>query len=149
MFICSVKASRRRVLAVAAGVLVTAAVGVAVALPRGEQPVQAARDTAVDTAERVAFLERCGYTVDASAETVEEIRVPDEPDEVLLAYEALQEPAGMSLVRYCGKRVKRYTYTVKDTAARATLYVYRERVIAGDVTENDPAGEARGLTGVA
>ena len=79
----------------------------------------------------------------ASCETVQEIRLPDEADAVLSAYEELQTTSGLSLLKHSGKRVKLYTYAVIDTVgakAQAHLYVYRGRVIAGDITAADPDG---------
>ena len=67
---------------------------------------------------------------------MQEIRLPDEADATLTAYEALQESAGMSLLKYCGKRVKLYTYTANDSS-KIHLYMYRHRLIAGDVTAPD------------
>ena len=55
-----------------------------------------------------------------------------EPDEALLQYDALQETAGRSLTAYSGKRVRLYSYQTAD-GGEAHLYVYRDRIVAGDV----------------
>lgn len=139
MFVFSVKTDRKSLVWGLTGVIaVLAAVVVMVSQPAGSRATGGkAIDLCVSTAEeRVQLLNDLGHQV--SDETVQEIRLPDDPDEELTAYEALQQSAGMSLLRYAGKRVKLYTYTVTNaqTAGKVTahLYVYRNRVIAGDIT---------------
>jgi len=44
----------------------------------------------------------------------------------------LQETVGRSLKDYCGKRVRLYSYQTVDGGV-AHLYVYRDRLVAGDV----------------
>ena len=80
-------------------------------------------------------LRSLGYEIVEDSEEVREVRIPDEPDEVLLQYDALQESTGRSLVEYGGKRVRLYSYDIADGGA-AHLYVYRDRIVAGDV-ENE------------
>ncbi len=146
MFVLSVKADRKQL---AWGLLCLVAVASAIATSWMLPPKHtAAGSTAVDlrvtsTAERVQLLEELGHRVDGATEQVEEIRIPDEPDAILTAYDEMQ-PSGMGLQAYGGKRVKCYTYTVTDANRNETvwvhLYVYRDRVVAGDVTAADPKG---------
>ncbi len=152
MFVFSIKADKKQCLWGAFCVVaVAAAIVVSVSLPAdrmavGGRPVEWKASTA---AERVALLEEQGYTVSAEEERVQEVRIPDEPDAVLQEYEALQESAGMSLQKYSGKRVKYYTYAARDTETAETvwihLYVYRDRVVAGDITATDPEGTQKAL----
>ncbi len=142
MFVFSVKTDRKRLAWGLTGVLaVLAAVIVAVSQPGGSRATAGkAVDWRVSSAEeREELLNSLGYQV--AEETVQEVRLPDDPDEKLTAYESLQKSAGLSLLRYAGKRVKLYTYTVTNaqTAGQVTahLYVYRYRVIAGDITPAD------------
>ncbi len=146
MFVFSVKADRKQLAwGLTCLVAVAAAITVSWMLPPKHT---AAGSTAVDlraetTEERVQLLEELGHRVDGETERVEEIRIPDEADAALIAYDEMQ-PQGMGLQAYGGKRVKCYTYTVTDTEKNETvwahLYVYRDRVVAGDVTAADPKG---------
>ncbi len=149
MFVFSVKATRKRLAAVLTGFLaVVGIVTLVLCLPTAQSTAGRAVDLRVTSAEeRVQLLRELGYEV--ANETVQEIRLPDEPDTALTAYEALQTPAGLSLLKYSGKRVKLYTYTVTnaqtDGTVKAHVYIYRDRVIAGDITAADPNGTQKAL----
>ncbi len=103
---------------------------------------EAATDTAaplsVATAEEgAAYLRSLGYEV--SGGDVREIQLPDEPDQTLSTYNALLQKAGLDITPYLGKRVKYRTYTVEnhpDGTATAHLYIYKDTIIAGDITVN-------------
>lgn len=147
MFVFSVKAGRKQVLAAAVGaVAVTVALVCAVVLPSSHVATsgRAVSLTVRSGEERLQLLRDLGHEIQPNTEQVEEIRLPDEPDEALRAYDALQTPAGLGLMDYAGKRVKCYTYTVTNAEAEGTvlarMYVYRNRVIAGDVSSAAPDG---------
>ena len=152
MFVFSLKADRKHVIAAAVALILAIVVIVlAVALPSGDTPT-AAREVDWEVAsaeERVRLAHELGYELDAASECVEEVRVPDDPDATLIAYDALQEKMGLSLLEYSGKRVKRYTYTVNNTVDGKTawvhLYVYKDRVVAGDITTAGPNGMQKAL----
>ncbi len=90
----------------------------------------------VTTAEEGAdFLRQRGYEV--SGGDVREILLPDTPDDTLAAYVALLKEKGIDIEPYLGKRVKYRTYTVQNHEsgnATAHLYIYKDTVIAGDIT---------------
>ncbi len=136
MFICSVKTDYKQILSVL-GCVAVIAVAVVLAAVWPSDPVATANAHVTDSAQRVAYLNSLGYEVADQSEEVREVRIPDEPDEVLQQYNAAQEAAGRSLAPYQGKRVRLYTYTVVNPVdgaqVPAHLYVYRDRVIAGDV----------------
>lgn len=146
MFVFSVKAGRKQVLAAVGVVAVTVALVCAVAIPSSHTATngRAVSLTVRSAEERVQLLRDLGHEVQPSSEQVEEIHLPDEPDEALRAYDALQTPAGLGLMDYAGKRVKCYTYTVTNAEVEGTvlarMYVYRNRMIAGDISSAAPNG---------
>ncbi len=153
MFVFSIKADRKHLLAGAVALAVAAVILVLAMVLPGKSASTASHTVdwkAASAEERVRLAHELGYEVDASSECVEEIRVPDDPDATLIAYDALQEASGLSLLKYSGKRVKYYTYTVNNTADSKTtwlhLYVYHDRVVAGDVTTAGPNGVQKALT---
>lgn len=106
-------------------------------------PVVSTKVTSAE--ERATFLKNLGYEIEAEPLEVREVRIPDEPDDVLKQYNELQKQTGWDLEPYLGKRIKLYTYRVlngetEDT--RAYLCVYRNTVIAGHVAVN---GEQQAL----
>jgi len=100
--------------------------------------------------DRVAYLESYGWLVNPEPIAVEELLVPEEFDETYQDYLALQADQGFDLTKYCGKRVKRYSYKIQnypggDTNVQAALLIYRNTVIGGEVLSSSPGGFIHGL----
>ncbi len=154
MFIFTARLDRRRlVLGVIAAVLLC---GGALALAfllhgSGEAVSTAAGEEKVRTNEdRVAYLGRCGWTVDPESASVEELIIPETFDETYQQYLELQTQQGFDLSRYCGKRVKRYTYQITnyptgEEGVQASLLVYKNTVIGGEVLSSKLDGFIHGL----
>lgn len=131
MFVFTVKTGQRQVLSALSCIAVLAvAVVTAALLPK--QAVIASTARVTSSEERVAYLRSLGVEIAENSEEVREVRIPDEPDGALLQYNALQETVGHSLNDYCGKRVRLYSYQTADGGV-AHLYVYRDRLVVGDV----------------
>ncbi len=97
--------------------------------------VSASLDT---TEERAEFLRSCGWEVDAASEQAQVIHIPETFSVVYENYNELQRQQGFDLAPYRGEDCTLYTYTVTnypdDTqTVTADLYLYKNRVIAGDV----------------
>ena len=138
MFVISLKTDRKQALtAIGCAAVLLIAVLTAVMVPKPEVTATSARVT--NSEDRLAYLRACGIEADGNSEEVREVRLPDEPDETVAEYNALQEQSERSLAPYYGKRLRLYTYdaVTNDGAATAHLYVYRDRVVAGDVTIGD------------
>ncbi len=103
-------------------------------------------------AERTAFLESCGLTVEPQPEEIKDVLIPQEFNEVYLAYQELQELQGYDLTPYCGQTVRRYSYTVTNVTdetapVRANLLVADGKVIGGDLSSTALDGGMKGLRG--
>lgn len=101
--------------------------------------------------DRVSFLSQFGYTVDASPTETVEVTIPKEFDKVFAAYNELQKAEGLDLGRYKGKKLMRYTYKVTnypgyDGDVYASLLIYKNKVVGGDVCSASPDGFAHGFT---
>jgi len=107
--------------------------------------------TGVKTNEdRVEFLRRFGWEVNAEPNDTVNVTVPEEFDGIFEGYNRLQTEQGLDLSRYRKKTVTRYTYTVTnypdyDGEVFATLLVYRGRVIGGDICSAEPTGFIHGF----
>lgn len=104
-----------------------------------------------DEEDRLAFLKQFGIEVKADSLTEESFTMPENFDRVLEGYNEIQKAQGLDLSKYQNKRVTRYTYEVKnapstDGTVYATLLVYRDRVIACDISSADPSGFVKPLT---
>ncbi len=86
--------------------------------------------------ERAALLQSLGHAPDADAETEKLVRLPKEFPAVLDNYEKLQRSQGFSLKKYAGKEVRIYTCPLTEDGQEdvfSALYVYRGKVIGGDI----------------
>ncbi len=106
---------------------------------------------AASNEERVAYLKGLGWEVDPDPVETQEVRVPEQLPEVLARYNELQKSQGFDLSRYSGKTLKRYVYEVinyPDTTDSyfATLLVYQDAVVGGDVSSASQGGLMQGLT---
>ena len=99
---------------------------------------------------RVKFLADFGWEVAASPTESGQVKVPDVSSEVFSRYNALQKSQGYDLSQYAGKTVMRYVYKVQNypnatDPVFATVLVYKNQVIGGDVTDTSAKGVVRGF----
>ncbi len=91
--------------------------------------------------ERLDFISQFGWVADDEPCEVREIAIPDEFDEVYNNYNEIQKKQGLDLLPFKGKRVKRYTYIIRnypgysenDECIRINLLVSDGAVVGGDV----------------
>lgn len=100
---------------------------------------------------RVQFLQNLGWEVSASPTESGQVRIPQEQNEVFGRYNELQKSAGYDLSQYAGKTVMRYVYKVNNfpeatEPVYATLLVYKNQVIGGDITNTAANGTMQALT---
>ena len=87
--------------------------------------------------ERIEYIASKGVKTAEEPSFVEEVLLPEEPDEILLNYNEIQKNSGFDLSPYYGKTVKKYVYPLEDDAETfATLYVFEEKVIAADIASH-------------
>ena len=147
MMVMTAKVDLKKILMIVAAV---AALVLALVLMLGGDTETA--ETAVTTAsgndQRVAYLKSFGWEVTTSPVETGQVRIPKESTEVFDRYNALQKSQGFDLSAYAGKQVMRYVYTVNNYPGAtepvyATLLVYKNQVIGGDVTDTAAGGKIR------
>ena len=99
---------------------------------------------------RVKFLTDLGWDVTTSPVESSQVRIPEEGTEVFNRYNNLQKSQGYDLSKFAGKRVMRYVYKVNNYPGAtepvyATLLIYKNAVIGGDVTNSAANGPIRGF----
>ena len=99
---------------------------------------------------RVQFLQNLGWEVSASPTQSGQVRIPQEQNEVFSRYNALQKSAGYDLSQYAGKTVMRYVYKVNNFPGAtepvyATLLIYKNQVVGGDITNTAANGTMQAL----
>lgn len=99
---------------------------------------------------RVAFLEGFGWEVTAVPLESGQVKIPSESSRMFERYNALQKSQGYDLSQYAGKKVMRYVYQINNYPGAtedvyATLLVYKEQIIGGDVTDTSGKGKMQGF----
>lgn len=154
MFVYTVKATNIKFFAaliLSAAVLVT----VITAIPSYESASSVAA-SGIDyggiktDADRVDFLNGFGYELDSAPVEVEDVKIPVEFDSVYDKYNDIQRAQGLNLKKYRGKTVTRYTYRILnydgyDGTVLASLLVYKNKIIGGDVSGIDANGFVHGF----
>ena len=99
---------------------------------------------------RIQFLKSLGWEVSTSPVESGQVRIPQEQNEVLRRYNDLQKSAGYDLSQYGGRTVMRYVYKVNNYPGAtepvyATLLVFKDQIIGGDITDTAAGGQIRGF----
>jgi len=131
-----------------------AAVGVIVALilllGGGDESTATAAPAVSNNDARVQFLKGFGWDVSASPTESGQVKIPQEQTPVYERYNALQKSQGYDLSQYAGKTVMRYVYKVNNFPGAtepvyATLLVYKNQIIGGDITDTSAKGTIQGF----
>ena len=150
MMVMTAKVDMKKVIAVLAAV--AALIIGLIALFGGEDGSAATSATANMSSndDRVKFLTDLGWEVTTSPVESSQVRIPQEASEVFDRYNALQKSQGYDLSAYAGKNVMRYVYKVENypdavEPVYATLLVYKNQIIGGDITDTAAKGMIQGL----
>ena len=95
---------------------------------------------------RVKFLQDFGWEVTTSPTESGRVRIPEQPSQVFDRYNTLQKGQGYDLSKYAGKTVMRYVYKINNYPGAtepvyATLLVYKNQIIGGDITDTASGGK--------
>ena len=156
MFVLSFKASKLKITTLFFVLLCI--VGVSLAIFHGADSRNSVQSEALskgkwkgrDTEEIRAFLAGFGWETPEQPEETVQVLIPEQFDEVMLSYNAIQKAQGADLSPYAGKTVTRYTFvvtnfyegdnivknsddTVTECDIRANVLVYNGKIIGGDV----------------
>ena len=100
---------------------------------------------------RVKFLTDLGWDVTTSPVESSQIRIPEEKSPVFERYNQLQASQGYDLSQYAGKNAMRYVYRINnypgagEDPVYATVLIYKNQVIGGDITDTAPDGKVQGF----
>ena len=149
MLVMTAKVDKKKIAFIfAAVVLIIAAL---VMLIRGGDNSAPTVSTGVsDNDGRVAFLKSFGWEVTTSPVESGQVKIPKEQSDVFERYNALQLAQGYDLTKFGGKTVMRYVYQVNNypdakEPVYATLLIYKDQIIGGDITNTAPKGKIQGF----
>ena len=146
MLVMTAKVDKKKILIIAAAVVVVIA-GIFLILGTGDSAPTVSTGVTNNDA-RVAFLKSFGWDVTTSPQESGQVRIPEAGNEVFDRYNALQKSQGYDLSAYAGKTVMRYVYQINNfpnasAPVYATLLIYKNQVIGGDVTDTSAKGAIR------
>ena len=150
MMVMTAKVNMKKVIAVLAAVAALI-IGLIALFGRDGDSATTSAGTAVSTNDdRVKFLTDLGWQVTTSPAETSQVRIPQEQSEVFDRYNALQKSQGYDLSTYAGKNVMRYVYKVENYPGAtepvyATLLIYKNQIIGGDITDTGAKGMIQGL----
>jgi hypothetical protein len=153
MFVYTLKASSIKFFAailLAVAVLVTIVAVIPDLEVAGEVAAVTIKYSDIDTEEeRTAFLKQFGYEIKETPIEAKEVTVPEQFDSVYEKYNDIQKAQGLNLSNYKGKTVVKYTYEVSNYDYKgtvlATILVYKDKIIAGDICSADGTGFMHGF----
>ena len=128
-----------------------AAVIIVIIMAFGGSDAQTTSATAVTGNDaRVKFLRDFGWDVAASPVESSQVRIPEQVTEVFDRYNQLQKSQGYDLTKLAGKNAMRYVYKVNNFPGAtdpvyATVLVYKQAIVGGDVTDTSAKGKVQGF----
>ena len=148
MFVLTAKISKSKL--IASAVLLIAAIFLIILLASSsggssDAPVGTSND------DRIAYLATHGWSVNATANETQKVRIPDSADNRVFArYNDLQKSQGFDLTDYAGQEVMRYVYEIlnypdANAPVYATVLVAEGKIIGGDVTNSADDGVIHGF----
>jgi len=149
MLVMTAKVDKKKLAIIFAAVVV--AIAALILLLGGGDDTTPTASTAVSNNDaRVAFLKSFGWDVTTSPVESSQVRIPEQTTEVYERYNQLQKSQGYDLTAYAGKTVMRYVYQINNYPGAtepvyATLLVYKNQVIGGDVTNTAAKGAIQGF----
>ena len=149
MLVMTAKVDIKKILLILA-VVALSILGILLLFGGGEDSRPTAAPSLATNEGRVKFLTDLGWDVVVSPTETSQVKVPAENSDVFSRYNALQKSQGYDLTQYAGKKVMRYVYLIKNYPGAtdpvyATLLIYKDQIIGGDVTDTSAKGVIRGF----
>ena len=148
MLVMTAKVDKKKIAIILAAVVV--AVAGLFLLLGGEDstPTSTTVTSVASNDDRVKFLSGFGWEVTTSPVESGQVRIPASGNDVFNRYNELQKSQGYDLSAYAGKTVMRYVYQINNypgatAPVYATLLIYKNQVIGGDVTDTSAKGTIR------
>mgnify|MGYP003391104136 CR=1 FL=1 len=149
MLVMTAKLDKKKIAMIFAVVVVVIA-AVALLLSGGDDSTATIAPEVSNNDSRVAFLKGFGWEVTTSPVESGQVKIPQNSSEVFDRYNALQKSQGYDLSKYAGKTVMRYVYQINNypnatEPVYATVLVYKNQIIGGDITDTSAKGKIQGF----
>ncbi len=141
MFICSMRMSKKKMLAIFILLIVVVAGVIFLITGRSQDGKSSENKVSLNVAsdEDVAkYVKSFGWEITEPAEEIVDVSVPLEFNDVYENYNALQKKQGFDLEPYKGSAAQRYTFAVLNYPdypenIKADVIVCKQRIIAADI----------------
>jgi len=149
MMVMTAKVDKKKIAIIFAAVVVAIA-ALVILLGGGKDASPTVSANVSNNDARVEFLKGFGWDVTTSPMESSQVRIPEKTNEVFDRYNQMQKQQGYDLSKYAGKTVMRYVYQINNYPGAiepvyATLLVYKNQVIGGDVTDTAAKGHIHGF----
>ena len=149
MMIMTAKVDLKKILTIL-GIVAALILGAVWLLGDSDADTATAAISAANNDQRVKFLTDFGWDVTSTPAETSQVKIPDSPSEAFDRYCLLQKSNGFDLAPYAGKNVMRYVYQINNypgatAPVYATLLVYKNQIIGGDITDTSAKGQIRGF----
>ena len=150
MMFMTAKVDLKKIL-LATGLIALLIIGAIWLLGGSEDPAAATAVLgAANNDQRVKYLRDFGWDVTNTPVETGQVKIPEESSEAFDRYCLLQKSNGFDLAPYAGKNVMRYVYQINNYPGAtepvyATLLVYKNQIIGGDITDTAAKGQIRGF----
>ena len=149
MFVMTTRVNKKKILALLAAAAALIAVLIML-FGGGDDTAPTAAPSMASNDGRVQFLKNFGWDVAASPKEAGQVKIPETSTEVFDRYNALQKSQGYDLSQFAGKTVMRYVYKINNYPGAtdpvyATLLIYKDQVIGGDITDTSAKGVVQGF----
>jgi len=150
MMVMTAKVDMKKVLLALAAVAAVVLALIVLLGGGGDSTTQTAAPAPGSNDSRVEFLTSFGWDVTTSPTESGQVKIPAESSAVFDRYNTLQKSQGYDLTQFAGKNVMRYVYKINNCPGAtgqvyATLLVYKNEIIGGDVTDTSVGGRIRGF----
>jgi len=149
MLVMTAKVDKKKIAIIISAVIVAISALILLLGGRGETTATVSGNVSNNDG-RVAFLKSFGWEVTTSPVESGQVRIPTERTEVYDRYNALQKSQGYDLTQFAGKTVMRYVYQINNYPGAtdpvyATILIYKDQVIGGDITNTGANGTMQGF----
>ena len=149
MMVMTAKVNLKKVM-IALAAVAALIVALILLLGGGGDSTETAAPAASSNDGRVKFLTDFGWEVTTSPTESSQVKIPESTSKVFDRYNALQKSQGYDLTEFAGKKVMRYVYKINNYPGAtepvyATLLVYKNQIIGGDVTDTAAKGKIQGF----
>ena len=149
MMVMTAKIDMKKI-ALILGVVVTAILALILIFGGGEQTQTTSATPVSNNDARVEFLQKFGWEVTTSPVESGQVRIPENTSDVFERYNMLQKSQGYDLSTYAGKNIMRYVYKIENFSdsqdpVYATVLVYKNQVVGGDITNTAANGKVQGF----